>query len=156
RLIIGFTGLMGAGKTSGGKFLESEFGFRYLRYSQVLAEWQHQDPSAKNQLQGVGWEIMAGGMQAELNRRLIAQINSAGDYAVDGLRHPIDHQSLEEKFDSAYHLLYIESQPETRWERLKQTSRFHNSSDFVAADTHPVEQQISSLKQSADCVVQND
>src|SRR6202451_470667 len=90
RLVIGITGRIGAGKTSVGKYLSSAHGFHYTRYSRVLSDWLAKDPESKAHLQAVGWEVMAGGMQAELNTRLISQLPSS-DSAVDGLRHSLDY-----------------------------------------------------------------
>src|SRR5713101_1128407 len=90
RLVIGITGRIGAGKTSVGKYLGSAYGFHYARYSQVLSDWLAKDPESKTHLQAVGWEVMAGGMQAELNARLISQLPTQSDCAVDGLRHSLD------------------------------------------------------------------
>ena len=47
RLIIGITGRIGAGKTSVGKYLESKYGFFYIRYSQVLSDWRAQNPESR-------------------------------------------------------------------------------------------------------------
>src|ERR1035438_942807 len=86
RLVVGITGRIGAGKTSVGKYLYSAHGFYYTRYSQVLSDWLAKDPESKAHLQVVGWEVMAGGMQSELNARLISQLPAQSDCAVDGLR----------------------------------------------------------------------
>src|SRR5437763_1631464 len=119
-VVVGIAGRIGAGKTSVGKYLNSVCGFFYIRYSQVLADWLSEDPEGKAHLQVVGWEVMAGGMQLELNARLIARIPPQTDSAVDGLRHPIDCDSLREAFGPhRFYLLYIESVPETRWRRLQ-------------------------------------
>src|SRR4029077_18609005 len=120
RLVIGITGRIGSGKTTVGRYLESRYGFQYLRYSEVLAEWQAKDSESKAQLQKVGWEVMAGGMQAELNRRLIARITLDVNVAVDGLRHPLDYDALRTSFSASFRLLYIDSPPELRFERLNQ------------------------------------
>src|SRR5437667_8507771 len=100
RLVVGITGRIGAGKTSVGRFLESQYGFYYVRYSQVLSDWQAKDPESRAHLQSVGWEVMAGGMQQELNDRLIACIGSQDKCAVDGLRHPLDYENLYKAFAS--------------------------------------------------------
>jgi dephospho-CoA kinase len=105
RLVIGITGRIGAGKTSVGKYLSSAHGFHYTRYSQVLSDWRATDPESKPHLQVVGWEVMAGGMQAELNARLISQLPAERDCAVDGLRHFLDYESLKSAFSSHFHLL---------------------------------------------------
>ena len=156
RLVIGITGRIGAGKTSAGKYLGSRYGFQYLRYSQVLSEWLAKDSECKTHLQEVGWKVMAGGMQDELNRRLIAQINPDADVAVDGLRHPLDYESLKHSFASALHLAYIDSPLKTRWDRLKDQDRYASIGAFEAADSHPVEQQIESLRANAALVLHNE
>jgi dephospho-CoA kinase len=153
RLAIGITGRIGAGKTSAGRYLSSRHGFQYLRYSQVLSEWK--DPETKANLQEIGWEVMANGMQGELNRRLIDQIVSGADVAVDGPRHPLDCKSLKKAFESSFHLLFIDSSQEVRWERKKDKKKYASFASFKTADSHPVEQQIESLRASSALVFQN-
>ena len=114
-LVIGIAGRIGAGKTTAGKYLGSKYGFQYLRYSQVLSNWLANDSRRKPNLQKIGWEVMEKGMQSDLNRRLIAQINPHADAAVDGLRHPLDYESLRNSFPSSFHLLFIESSRTGRW-----------------------------------------
>jgi dephospho-CoA kinase len=156
RLVIGITGRIGSGKTTVGRYLESKHGFQYLRYSEVLAEWLAKDPESKAHLQKVGWEVMAGGMQAELNRRLIARISPDGDVAVDGLRHPLDYETLSISFTESFRLLYIDSPAKLRFERLNQKGKYADFDSFDAADTHPVEQQIDSLRAKAALVIDNE
>src|SRR4051812_28167658 len=98
RLVIGIAGRMGAGKTSVAKYLSETHGFQYLRYSQVLVEWLAKDSESRTHLQEIGWKVMAGGMQSELNQRLIGHIIPQGDVVVDGLRHHIDYESLRNSF----------------------------------------------------------
>src|SRR5260370_21129757 len=118
RLVVGITGRIGSGKTTVGRYLESRYGFQYIRYSEVLAEWLAKDPESKAHLQKGGWEVMAGGMQAELNRRLGAQIVPNADVAVDGLLHPLDYGTLKNSFSDSLHLLFIDSSARLRFERL--------------------------------------
>src|SRR5260370_41623672 len=89
RLVIGIAGRIGAGKTSAAKYLNTRHGFQYLRYSQVLAEWMAANPESKAQLQSVGWEVMAGGLPTERNRRLISQVLSRADAATHGPPPPL-------------------------------------------------------------------
>ena len=154
RLVIGITGRIGAGKTSVGRYLAEQHGFYYTRYSQVLSDWRAQDPESKAHLQAVGWEVMEGGMQAELNQRLISRIQPQQNFAVDGLRHPTDYECLSSAFSLKFHLLYIESSEESRWTRLK--GRYPELDVFRAADSHPVEQQIESLRKAAFAVITNE
>jgi len=154
RLVVGVTGHIGAGKTSVAKHLAIAHGFYYIRYSQVLSEWRAKEPDSKKHLQAVGWEVMGGGMQVELNTRLIAQIPCGSNCAVDGLRHPIDLETLTKSFAPHFFLFYIDCPQETRWRRLQ--SRYRELADFSRADVHPVEQQIDALRSKAFGVVTND
>jgi dephospho-CoA kinase len=155
RLVIGITGRIGSGKTTVGRYLESRYGFQYLRYSKVLAEWRAKDPESKAHLQKVGWEVMVGGMQAELNRRLIARIRSDIDVAVDGLRHPLDYETLSSSFSESFRMLYIDSPARLRFERLNQKGKYTDFDSFDVADSHPVEQQIDPLRANAALVIDN-
>ncbi len=156
RLVIGITGRIGSGKTTVGRYLESRHGFQYLRYSEVLAEWRAKDPESKAHLQKVGWEVMAGGMQAELNRRLIARIMPDADVTVDGLRHALDYETLKDSFSTAFRLLYIDSPPQLRFERLNRKGKYADFASFDAADSHAVEQHIESLRANAAVVIRNE
>jgi len=154
RLVIGITGRIGAGKTSVGKYLESQHGFSYVRYSQVLSDWRAKDPESKAHLQVVGWEVMAGGMQAELNSRLISEVPAKSNCAVDGLRHSLDFESLNAAFSPHFFLVYVNSPLEMRWRRLQW--RYPTLDDFHTADSHPVEQQIEALRGRAFAVLDNE
>lgn len=156
RLVVGITGRIGSGKTTVGKYLESRHGFQYLRYSAVLADWLAQDAESKAHLQTVGWEVMASGMQAELNRRLVSQILPERDVAVDGLRHSLDYDTLRDLYSPSFFLLFIDSPPQLRFERLNAKGKYADFVSFEAADCHPVEQQIDSLRVHATPVIQND
>ena len=156
RLVVGITGRIGSGKTTVGRYLESRYGFQYIRYSEVLAEWRLKDPENKAELQKVGWEVMAGGMQAELNRRLIARIAPDVDVAVDGLRHLLDYDSLSNSFQVSFRLLFIDSPPRLRFERLNQKGKYADFASFEGADSHLVEQHIDSLRANAAQSIHNE
>lgn len=156
RLVVGITGRMGSGKTTVGKYLESKYGFQYLRYSAVLADWQAENSQSKAQLQKVGWDVMAGGSQAELNRRLVDQIIPDSDVAVDGLRHTLDYETLAGHFPESFKLLYLRTDTKQRFERLRRLKKYTDRDSFEAADTHPVEQHIESLQANATAVIPNE
>src|SRR6267142_4687882 len=156
RLVIGIAGRIGAGKTSAAKYLSAQHGFQYLRYSQVLAEWHGIDPENKAELRRVGRAVMASGLQPELNRRLIPQILPGLDAAVDGLRHPMDQESLSDEFSHSFRLIYIECGVEQRWRHVSGKGSYANRDVLIAADSDPVERQIESLKTGADLVFTNE
>jgi|SRR5208282_1750355 len=155
-LVIGITGRIAAGKTTAGKYLNSKYGFQYLRYSQVLSDWLANDSQGNPHLQKIGWEVMEKGMQSDLNRRLIAQIKPYVDVAVDGLRHPLDYECLKKTFPSSFHLLFIDTSPIKRWDRKKIQSRYATLDAFEAADAHPVEQQIELFRPRATEAIRNE
>lgn len=154
-VVLGIAGRIGAGKTTVGGYLAQCHGFQYVRYSQVLADWRLQQPHSQERLQSVGWDVMAGGLQPELNHRLIAKIDRKRNCAVDGLRHPIDSESLCSAFRSSFVLVYIDCPPEIRWEHVKGTGRYSGLQEFLSADGHGVERQIDDLKPAAQAVVSN-
>jgi dephospho-CoA kinase len=155
QLVIGIAGQMGSGKTTAAEYLAAEHGFNHIRYSQVLADWFKEDPERKAELQVVGWEVMSGGSQSELNRRLLSRIAHSADWVIEGLRHPLDYQTLKNAFASRFHLVYIDSSQPERWLRLKKRGRFRTFEEFNAADQHPVEQQIPKLKPFAELRVES-
>jgi dephospho-CoA kinase len=156
RLVVGIAGRIGAGKTSAAKYLNTKYGFQYLRYSQVLAEWYGIDPENKAELQRVGRVVMASGLQPELNRRLIAKVLPESAAAIDGLRHPIDQKSLSGAFSSSFRLLYIDCGAEQRWQHVRDRGRYTSRDVLDGADLDPVEQQIESLRRCAAVVLPNE
>ena len=153
-VFIGFAGRMGSGKTSAATYVSSKYQFQYRRYSQVLFQWRGADDQARNQLQEIGWDVMARGLQAELNARLIASLDPAQSAAVDGLRHPTDFDSLYRSFGAAFGLVFLEAEEEVRYTRLKQ--RFGSRAAFHAADSHPVESHIDDLRSLASLRLSNE
>jgi dephospho-CoA kinase len=156
RIVIGIAGRMGAGKTTAARYVAAKYAFQYLRYSQVLSDWMTLDPESKSDLQEAGWKVMAEGAQAELNRRLIANVKAQTNAVVDGLRHRIDYESLKDSFAHSFHLLYIDTPREERWKRLRARGVYANPEDFDLADSHPVEQQIGSLRAYAALIIPNE
>ncbi len=153
-VFVGFAGRIGAGKTTAAHYLRSRYGFQYARYSQTLRAWLGPDATAPHRIQDVGWEIMAGGKQEELNARLIAELSPLRSATIDGLRHPIDHRSLSRAFGPSFRLIFLEARPEIRFDRKR--SRFATFADFAAADSQPVEAQIDGLKTLAGGTITNE
>ena len=147
KIVIGVAGRIGSGKTEIAHLLETESEFQYLRYSLVLAEWFQTEPSANTLLQQVGWNVMSQDMQHELNERLIQEVDPRRDCVVDGLRHPIDFESLKRAFSSRFFLIYVDAPPHIRFQRLR--DRYTTEEDFKRGDSHPVESHIESLRPCA-------
>ncbi len=153
-IFVGFAGRMGSGKTTAATYLKSKYGFQYRRYSQVLQDWKAFGKVDRIRLQEAGWGIMDGGLQEELNARLIAGLDPSQSAAIDGLRHAIDFDSLLAEFGAGLAMIFLEARSEARFKRLH--GRFTAFDVFEAADLHPVEGLIDSLKPRASCIVCND
>lgn len=97
---------------------------------------------------------MAGGRQLELNLRLIAKLDRSQSATIDGLRHPVDFESLSNAFGVSFRLTFLEARPEVRFERLR--SRFPAYEAFLAADSAPVETHIDQLKSLASATISNE
>ena len=141
---IGVAGRMGSGKTSAAKYLSSRYGFQYARYSQVLQDWLSAGNADRDRLQILGWDVMAGGRQAELNARLIAGIDRSRSAAIDGVRHRLDFDSLSSSLGPLFSMIFLEASQHRRFERVRE--RFESFGDFQAADSHPVESHIDGLQ----------
>jgi dephospho-CoA kinase len=153
-IFLGFAGRMGSGKTSAASYLSAKYRFQYTRYSQVLQRWRGASSEDRDRLQQVGWDIMAGGLQAELNGRLIAALDRSRSAAIDGLRHMIDFESLSTTFGQSFALVFLEASEERRFERLGQ--RFDTFAAFQSADSHRVEAHIDSLRPFAALTISTD
>ncbi len=151
---VGFAGRMGTGKTSAASYLASKYGFRYIRYSQILQDWLGAAACDKAGLQRLGWEIMGGGLQVELNTRLLARLDRSHSGAIDGLRHPIDFESLSTALGCSFYLIFLETPSLSRFQRLQ--SRFTDLRKFEMADSHPVESHIDSLRAVSSATISND
>jgi dephospho-CoA kinase len=153
-LNIGISGPIGAGKTTAAKYIAHAYALSYLRYSEVLAEMSVGPPPNRQSLRQSGWEIMSHGLQSSVNQKLLSKIECNVDYVIDGLRHPIDYESLQNR--PPFFLLYIDASPEIRWQRLKSRDELRTWEQFSRADTHPVESYLPILKEKAYKILQNE
>jgi dephospho-CoA kinase len=149
-----FTGHMGSGKTAAAEYLRNTYGFQYARYSAVLREWFAQREPSRDDLRVFGWGVMSGGQQRELNAALIAGLEKSRSAAIDGLRHPIDFDSLTQAFAPSLRLIFIHAADEIRFRRLR--SRFSTQQELASAMKHPVEANIDQLKPLADVTLVNE
>ncbi len=97
---------------------------------------------------------MGGGMQLELNARLISRIDRCRSTVVDGLRHPLDFESLSSGFSPRFFLIFIDSAEISRFARLR--TRFENLSNLRDADAQQVEAYIDKLEPVSSLTLHND
>jgi uncharacterized protein YprB with RNaseH-like and TPR domain/predicted nuclease with RNAse H fold/dephospho-CoA kinase len=155
RKVIGLSGPIAAGKTTAGKFLESQ-GFHYGRFSQVLESLLNEKgiKSNRQNLQKIGEEVNKNQGQRWLCKKLLQMLPNQGDMVIDGLRHPEDHAFMVETFGSAFLHLYIDSPEDVRMERYV-TNNMGKKREFLKAVKHSVEAKVLKLYSLAHIVVKN-
>jgi len=153
--VIGLSGGLSSGKTTVGKYLESE-GFAYGRFSMLIAklvEDEGKEPNRKN-LQEKGDYVNKVLGQSWLCKNLISQLfHNEKKIVIDGLRFPEDHAFMKEKFGPHFIHLHLVSDDKIREERYIKDER--NDVKFKDAIGHHVEREVNNLKSFADKVVTN-
>ena len=155
-MIIGISGPPGAGKTTAGKYLSSTYRLIYLRYSEVLADMLGETEPDKDMLRNFGWDVMSEDRQKSLNQKLLTRMEIGISYVVDGLRHPVDLETLSTNPNQPFYLLYIDASPEVRWQRLSSRDGFRTWEKFQAAENHPTEGYLPLLKEKAYLIFKNE
>lgn len=151
RLIIGVSGKIASGKTTVSRYLEGK-GFRYIRYSEVIAKLlkeEKQDANREN-LQKKG-EILNQN-QYQLCLQVFEAIKDSNKIVVDGLRHLEDFTFWFEMYASDFKLMYVDTPLQVREKRF---SDKYQRNDFDEVDNQKIESSISLLKKQADHVLNN-
>jgi uncharacterized protein YprB with RNaseH-like and TPR domain/predicted nuclease with RNAse H fold/dephospho-CoA kinase len=154
-LVIGFSGALGAGKTTAARLLEQQYGFSYGRYSEVIEERVRRKKKDFDRfdLQVEGQRVFEKYGQRWLGQQLLTKLSSNKRITIDGLRFPDDHAYLTEMFGSRFLHIHLIAPKNVRKKRtIKRHGRDFN---FEKADSHEVEQKIESLKGIAKHVIEN-
>lgn len=154
RLVIGISGALGAGKTTGARYLES-LGFRYCRYSEVIerlvaAKRRVYD---REDLQAEGESIHARKGQRWLGRELIRPLLQERFLVIDGLRFPDDHAFLTEIYASQFLHIHVVAPKEVRRKRFAR--REGGTALFDRQEQHMVESQFEVMETLARDIVAN-
>lgn len=155
RKVVGFSGIIGAGKTTSATFLASQ-GYTVTRFSDILRKIL-QDQSTlitRSSLQEVGFEIYKTGKQRWLGKEVVRQVSGEKKVAIDGLRFPEDHASLIESFGPAFRHIYIECDQKAR--STREIVGGEEDIPLNEALLHKVESGISQLASLAHSHIDND
>ncbi|OGA01032.1 MAG: hypothetical protein A3I00_06485 [Betaproteobacteria bacterium RIFCSPLOWO2_02_FULL_64_12] len=154
RRVVGFSGPIGAGKTSAARFLE-ERGYAYGRFSQVLEEILRSRGASvsRDALQTLGEQIHRSPGQRWLCQQLVASLPKMGNIVIDGLRHPEDHACLVEEYGPAFVHVHIDAPEAVR--RIRYVERRGSAEELVEATAHPVERNVGRLADLAHTRVMN-
>lgn len=152
RLIVGFSGALGAGKTTAARYLEGR-GFQYCRYSQVIARLV---AAAKPEFNRTDLQIEGERVHRELGQRwlgkeLLRPVYQQPFLVIDGLRFPDDHAYLTEIYGAQFLHIHIVANRNLRQQRYES----RESLSFPEADEHPVEKRSVELEVFARDIVEN-
>jgi uncharacterized protein YprB with RNaseH-like and TPR domain/predicted nuclease with RNAse H fold/dephospho-CoA kinase len=155
RLVVGISGPIASGKTTGARALE-DCGFTYGRYSHVLGNMLEVSgvPPGRETLQELGERMHRERGQRWLSRRLVLDLPTDQDLTIDGLRFPEDHAFMIESFGPAFLHVHVDAPTELREERYVQDGG--TAEGFWRAIQHPVEAGISHLTRLAHVVLKNE
>jgi uncharacterized protein YprB with RNaseH-like and TPR domain/predicted nuclease with RNAse H fold/dephospho-CoA kinase len=148
RRVVGFSGPIGAGKTSAARILEEQ-GYVYGRFSQVLEEMLRSRGASVNReaLQDLGEQIHRSPGQRWLCQQVVAALPKMGNIVIDGLRHPEDHAFLVEEYGPAFVHIYIDAPEAIR--RTRYAERGGSMEDFAEATAHVSERNVGRLAELA-------
>jgi uncharacterized protein YprB with RNaseH-like and TPR domain/predicted nuclease with RNAse H fold/dephospho-CoA kinase len=155
RLVVGISGPIASGKTTGARALE-DCGFAYGRYSQVLEKMLRESgvSPTRETLQELGERVHREPGQRWLSRRLVLDLSTDQDLTIDGLRFPEDHAFMVESFGPAFLHVHVNAATELREQRFVQDGG--TAEGFLTAIQHPVEAGIPRLAPLAHVVVTNE
>lgn len=156
RRVIGVSGPIAAGKTTAARMFEA-VGFRYGRYSQVLADLAAEQGkrAARDTLQQLGHAVHLDPGQRWLNSRLLCRFREdEADLVIDGLRWPEDRAFWVEQFGPRFRHVHISAPKRLRRERYPNGGG--SPAEFDLAAQHEVEGGVRDLARWADVVVEND
>ena len=155
-IVLGLSGPVAAGKTTAARLLEC-IGFCYCRFSAVLEEELRSKGQeiSRMTLQAAGEKVFNSRFgQRRLQNKLAKGVDGAGRIVVDGLRHPEDWAFVRERWGFAAVHVHLDAPEELRGRRYADRSE-GSIGAFRRASAHPVEQNVSKLKQLADYTIVN-
>lgn len=155
RRVIGISGAIAAGKTTGARHIEQK-GFAYGRYSQVLGTllMQRREEINRENLQALGEEVNKHPGQRWLCQQLVQTLPKGGDAVIDGLRWRMDHAYLIERFGPAFFHIHINASESIR--RKRYVGMGNSARDFDKASNQPVESETCLLSTCAHAEIRNE
>jgi dephospho-CoA kinase len=155
RLVVGISGPIASGKTTGARALE-DCGFAYGRYSRVLEKILRENgiTTTRETLQELGERAYREQGQRWLSQRLVLDLPTDQDLTIDGLRFPEDHAFMVESFGPAFIHVHVNAATELREARYVQDGG--TAEGFRRAIEHPVEAGIPGLLPLAHVFLSNE
>ena len=146
--VVAIAGKTGAGKSTAALFLSLRYGFKYFRYSHIIAALANQTGTYdKKALQEAGLRLHNELGQREITRRLIDSMPANAPVVIDGVRWMDDLNALREHFGDRLHPLMVECSDDTIVKRLLKSPFFMTQTKAGIENilTHGVESEVVTL-----------
>ena len=164
-MILGVSGLNGAGKGEVVRFLE-ERSFYALSLSDVIREELRRQglEETRERMIETGNAMRAAEGPGGLAERLAGQLAPDRNYVIDSVRHPAEVEVLRVR-TRRFKLIWVEADEAVRFERIRARGRGGDPASLEElralegrelASADPAAQQLLAVREIADFVVQND
>lgn len=155
--IIGFAGRIGAGKTTLSRMAAAQLHLPWTGFGDLVraVAVSRGESLARDSLQALGDSLIQQGWW-EFCQALLSQAGwrDGGGLVIDGLRHVGAVETLRAlTLTSPMVVVFVDLAPGLRQRRLE--AKGAKWSDILAADSHPNEAQVASVRALADVVVDN-
>jgi dephospho-CoA kinase len=157
-MYIGISGKIGSGKTAVANYLNKKYGFKILRFRDIILEVREQRKLGNNRenMQRIGNELYQCLGPKLFSQLLLYNAEENFKYAIDSIRHLGIDKFFREEFGSRYLLFFIEAKNEVRIKRLSfRDKKTFNLSTLSKLDDHSVEQETEKFKKCAEYVIPN-
>jgi len=148
RQVIALAGETGSGKSTAALYLTLKYGFKYIRYSQVIAKLANfKEKYDKNALQKAGLQLHNELGQREITLKLIDSLPENTHVVIDGVRWIDDLETLQEHFGDRLKAIMVECPDNIISKRLQKSPFYMNKTKKEIRDilTHEVEAEIITL-----------
>lgn len=162
QIVIGFTWEMGCGKDTATDYIFKNFGWKKLKYSQILRDvlWRIAIPESRENLQNLS-SILRNAFWQDLLARIIANdVKNSNEeiIIIDWVRREDDIVYLRKLPN--FKLIYIEADINNRFDRI--SKRWENTDDigktfeqFQKEQEFEAESQVRWLKEKAHYIIDN-
>ncbi len=167
-MILGIVGYNASGKDAVAIILEKN-GFTHYSLSAIVKQKVNEkgiEPTRENLIQ-TGNELRlqnGSAVLAEKTGKLINE-NPTKDYVITSIRNPYEVESLKKEFKDNFHLIYINTDPKIRFERLRKRNRendvktfeqFIKTENMEKQNNDPNKQSIENCIEKAEYVIINE
>ena len=162
-MVIGLTGRNASGKGLVAEFLQAK-GFDYLSLSDFIREEvaRRGHEVTRERLIEMGRDLRSRFGNGYLARQILEQLDEDRNYVVDSFRHP--EEVAEFRIRPDFHLLVLEAEAKTRYQRIKARARESDPvefEEFLRLEEEEVSsersegQKLSESARLADCTLEN-